>query len=325
MNKKIKIIGGVMAVLAAVIVVPDIGSYYQQLKMLGERLPEKYKAVPFFDDLKSNSHYDIQHFESNVPQYAFMTDTGSLVISTNHLSEESSAGSISKWFKIDSLGRAVDSLVIQDQLMQTFDSYLYNIDAGYYLTWLSTGDTIRQPFVSIGEGAVLNEAATRELLEGATYATDRYTSDPADVNKSLRTVVVFKERQWYTVKTTYRDFLPSYADPQVFISPETIDFGLIDQQQAVVLNYFDKEYWYGNSFWNISFAVNGQKPEHWTGTAYCEMTLNKLKVSFKKDQLDLYRHGTLGWYDLTTYQLPSSNYALVSMEEGRKQYVIRWN
>lgn len=325
MNKKIKIIGGVVAVVVAVIVVPDIGSYYQQLKMLSERLPKEYETVPLFDDLKSNSQYEIQRFDSNVPEYGLITSDGTVVVTTTMLDEDHSSDILSKWYKIDKKGRCVDSLIVQNQYINSFDSYLFNIEKAYYLTWLSDGDTVKKPFIAVGKGHVLNALEVEQELDGAIYAEDAYTANPNDVMESSRKIVFLKNNKWYKMQTSSREFLPNYSDPQLPISAETIDFNSTDKQGAVALNYFHKQHWYGDSVWDISFAINGKKPEHWTGTAYFEMKLGGPILKFRREHLDLYSHGTLGWFDLRIYQPPASKYALISMDEGRKQYLIRWN
>lgn len=324
MKRKLKIILISGLVLVAVVVVPDLGSYYQQLKMLGERLPKEDREVPFFDGIKSNEQYEITRFWSNMPEYGLVLNDGTLVITTNQFSEERPDLSSSKWYKIDDRGNCWDSLVIKKDFLNTFDSYLFNLEKSYYVTWLSDSDTVRKPFVTIEEGGVLDDVATKKALQGADYATDYYTVNRDDAQQTMRNIIFLKNNIWYKMATRDRDFLPSYTDPQMAIGMDTIDFSDTNNPQKVRLNHFYKQYWYGNSFWNISFAVNGSKPEHWVGTGYFTMTLGHFDFAFKKASLDLYRGGTLGWYDLKVHESMSSKFALISMEDGREQYLIRW-
>lgn len=318
MKKVIKIL--ILAIIA-IFIIPDIPHYYKELSVSFITLPKEYNDIKTFEEFTTNSKYNITLLKNEDEYTSLPTITDDSIICVRGYTKQNTLNdAYSTFYKINKTGNVIDSLHIKDEGTYEHYNYLLNVKKGYYITWLIDGDTAHKPFNLIGNGKIYTKEEFEKYTQGAVYSGYGRWIEDANSGKTYSRTVYFKENQWNAINTE------NYYEVEGNSDRINNNLPTKKLEEMAILDYFHKEEWVGNHFFDFGFYINGREADHWRGVAYYTLrTYND--ISFKIKWTKMYEHDkSIGCYDYHFYEDPLKNFLLVFKQVegvGSNYYLIQ--
>ncbi len=319
MSKKGKFIL-IIAFITLFFIGPNIPNLYKQFIVQFETLPEEFKTYKYLEGVQSDSSFNKRVFNSIYSEYAFEINDSLICLTTHHTDKKDSTITHTTWFKINNSGNIIDSLCISDEYIQDHDNYLVNIEKSYYSTWLLDGDSSMRPIQLIENAKIIDKETFKTYTNMADFSDYLYVIDSASQKRVVKTIY-YKQGIWNEIYTTEN----YYVDINCCID-NNLKFE--DISDIAILQHFNKRDWYGHSFPDFGFYINGKTPEHWKGTGFYYIKANGSKIQFKRSNLRLYKNGYINnSINFIGYQNPKKEFILITRNDiysGSKQFLFQF-
>lgn len=283
-----------------------------------DHLPEAYNKYTFLNDsvfLKSNLK-EIK-FESSYEER--MERVNDSIICLNiHQENDTNKEVNSFWYKISSNGNIIDSLIFKEEYLNNVDSYLINIENGYYMSWLKNGDTTKKPFHLIENGEILDESQGKVYLKDAAYSNYTYfyaKENDYENKKRFKKFIFYKDNQWFQF----------YAKDDLHLSVDKYyPNNYLEFEDKSELVHFQKEEWRADYFPSFSLAIHGNVSNYWEGYAFLNLKINNKTLKIKKFS-KMHKNEKARYTPLDIYESPNKSFHILSLKESYAHtfYIIK--
>lgn len=311
MKKFLKIVLILVGAAFLISVLPDADGYYQNFKLRFQKLPEKYEKVAILDQLKDDI-YEVEAFDNAYHEPLFANDS-TVVISKSQSLYEDNETATDVWYKINTRGKAVDSLKYVHNKYKTsyfnINRLIVDFENKTYNTWIKDGDSTAHAIPNLAGNRIVSDAEFLQMIKGRRILSKNYTTLYGKSEEADSQIVYIldgeKPGYFYVRRDLSIDnddfqtntFEVPHSDPVDGLRyeedaeatttenkevPAKISYYKpADSKSPIYREYTHKDSWEYMSFWNFSLAFNGTTADHWLATSYYELKMPKKTLHYK--------------------------------------------
>ncbi len=333
MKKVVKIFLWVIVGILAIILLPDVSMYYQQLKLSFDRLPKVYENYHTIDSIKDD-YYEVLEIESDYSEPVLQINDSTIVIIGNYSKETEDRSRVEKnvWYKVNLQGQITDSLEYQysdrkeKHSYKTYHGYIVDTEQNTYNTWLINSDNTIKYFKNLKENKVFTAKEAGKITTESEFMNAERISSDSDKEEAKYKLIIYKNKVWnyfYTDKDWNGSATYSANNLPVKYEPSTDE---IDKKTGLIKRVFiKKEEWIGSSFWHIDYGWGGgPRGDRWDGTSYFEITMPNKKLHFQQPvEIASSDESLRDRFTYQVYKPKNGEYLLLNDIENSRYYLIR--
>ncbi|TDG35606.1 hypothetical protein EZJ43_13380 [Pedobacter changchengzhani] len=329
MKKSTKIILWITGI-TAIIILPDANLYYQNIILKLDRLPKAYRNYSALADLKDDK-YEVVDFFGAEPLLQLNDSTIAIIAVAKQNDNDILVQKT--WYKINLRGIVIDSLKLSykreddKHFYKTFNSYIVDIGANTYNTWLIDSDTTWKPIKNLQPNKVYDSKEVEKMISADNYVHSAIIQ--LKNGEELNHLIFFKDKGFHAIFV--EENWTKLNDPinKLEVRYESLGKDTVKESSTVKRVYVQKEQWMDTSVWKLSkyttmWTGGGLGRKRWEGTAYYDLQLPKKTLHFKEEVTIEYPDQYVREpFKYKIYKPNNGDYQILSEGEYFTTYLIR--